>query len=208
MGKEALIIRRDLLFRENYFQGFLSSEKYDFISLILEYFEYHSRGDELENNSDLQQIIPYVWIVNLKEKKVFAYKRASGKENYKETRLMNKWSCGVGGHIDKEDLVEAEDVIIRAMMRELQEEVLMISYSEPKIIGYLNDDSDSVGKVHFGVVAIAETNEEVDKGDKEMAEGRFFSIDELEKLFSDSNVDVEKWTRISWPFVKDYLNRI
>jgi len=205
MGKEALVIRRDLLFREKYFQGFLSSEKYDFISLILEYFEYHPRGDELENNNLLQQIIPYVWIVNLKEKKIFAYRRASGKHNYQETRLMNKVSCGVGGHIDRED---NDNPIENAMMRELMEEVVMSNYPKPKIVGYLNDDSDSVGRVHFGIVAVVEVNGDVKKGDDEMVEGKFYSIDELERLFSDSNVEVESWTRISWPFVKGYLKSL
>ena len=208
MGKEALVVERNILFKDKYFQGFLSVDEYDFLSLILEYFEYHLRGDELENNNLLQQIIPYVWIVNPIERKVFAYRRASGKQNYREIRLMNKVSCGVGGHIDREDLVKVEDVIIRAMMRELQEEVVMSNYPKPKIVGYLNDDSDSVGRVHFGIVAVVEVNGDVKKGDDEMVEGKFYSIDELERLFSDSNVEVESWTRISWPFVKGYLKSL
>ena len=208
MGKEALVVERNILFKDKYFQGFLSVDEYDFLSLILEYFEYHLRGDELENNNLLQQIIPYVWIVNPIERKVFAYRRASGKQNYREIRLMNKVSCGVGGHIDREDLVKVEDVIIRAMMRELQEEVVMSNYPKPKIVGYLNDDSDGVGKVHFGVVALVEVHEDVKKGDDEMVEGKFYSIDGLERLFSDSNVEVESWTRISWPFVKGYLKSL
>ncbi len=203
MGKEALIIKRGILFEDKYFEGFLPCDNYDFIPLILNNYEYHARGDELENNEKLQQIIPYVWIVNSKDKKVFAYKRASGKQNYSEERLMNKISCGVGGHIDRED---SDNPIENAMIRELMEEVKMKSYPKPKIIGYLNDDSDSVGKVHFGVVAIAETLEDVSKGDNEMAEGRFYSVSELDEMFSDSRYEVESWTKLSWPFVKDYLN--
>ena len=81
MGKEALIVKRDILFKEKQFQGFSKKEEYDFIPIILGNFEYYLRGDDLENNINLQQIIPYVWIVNLNEKKVFAYKRASGRRN-------------------------------------------------------------------------------------------------------------------------------
>ena len=205
MGKEALVVDRDILFEDKYFQGFLPIDKHDYISIILENFSYSSRGDELENDHSLQQIIPYVWIINKTKGEVFAYQRASGKQNYKETRLMNKISCGVGGHIDKED---SDNPIEKAMMRELMEEVVMAEYPKPKIVGFLNDDSDSVGKVHFGVVAIAETNNEVNKGDNEMSSGRFYSVGELEKLFSDSNYEVETWTRLSWPFVKDYLMRL
>lgn len=205
MGKEALVVKRDVLFKEKEFHGFLPSDNFDFIPLILDNFEYHARGEELENNSGLQQIIPYVWIVNPLERKVFAYKRASGKQNYSETRLMNKISCGVGGHIDRED---SGNPIENAMMRELMEEVSMKEYPKPIILGYLNDDSDSVGKVHFGVVALAETIEDVAKGDDEMTEGRFYSISELEEMFNDPSNEVESWTRISWPFVKDYLQKL
>jgi len=166
------------------------------------------RGDELEHNPSLQQIIPYVWIINPETKQVFAYRRAAD-EKYTEKRLRNKWSCGIGGHIDREDV---QDPIIDAMMRELKEEVKIINpqtkmpeYPQPKIVGYLNDDANDVGKVHFGVVAIAETMHPVEKGDDEMAEGRMVSISELEKLFADPNNDIEEWTRLSWPFVKSYL---
>jgi len=205
MGKEALIVKRDVLFLDKYFEGFLAAEEHDYISKVLENYEYHIRGDELENNEKLQQVIPYVWIVNPLKKQVFVYKRASGKENYSEERLMNKISCGVGGHIDRED---SDNPIENAMMRELMEEVKMEKYPNPIIIGYLNDDSNSVGKVHFGIVAIAETNHEVNKGDDEMTEGKFYSIDELESIFSDPKYEVESWTKLSWPYVKDYLNKL
>lgn len=205
MGKEALVVRRDILFREKYFQGFLPLEEYDFLNLILNSFEYSSRGDELENNESLQQVIPYVWIINPKEKKIFAYKRASEKQNYRESRLMNKISCGIGGHIDGED---SDNPIQKAMMRELMEEVNMEQYPEPRIVGFLKDDSNSVGKVHFGIVAIAETIGKVLKGDHEMSECRFYNISELEKLFNDPQSEIESWTRLSWPFVKNYLQKI
>ncbi len=202
MGKEALIVKRDILFKEKYFHGFLTADDYEFIPIILDNYEYHFRGDGLENNSALQQIIPYVWIINPREKKVFVYKRASGKQNYNETRLMNKVSCGIGGHIDRED---SANPIENAMIRELMEEIKMENYPKPKIIGYLNDDSDSVGKVHFGIVAIAETFEDVKKGDKEMAEGKFYNVEEFEKILNDSKNEIESWTRLSWPFIRDYL---
>jgi len=205
MVEETLVVKRNILFKDKYFEGFLHVNEHDFIPTILKNFEYHLKGNELENKSALQQIIPYVWIVNPKEKKVFAYKRASEKQNYSETRLMNKWSCGIGGHIDRGD---SDDPVQNAMMRELMEEVSMVKYPKPKVVGYLNDDSDSVGKVHFGVVAIAETIEDVKKGDNEMVHGQFYSIKELEDILSNPENDVEKWTKFSWPFVKDYLNKI
>ena len=204
MVKEALVVRREALFNGKNFQGFISSKEKDFIQIILNNYFYHERGDKLENDDSLQQIIPYVWIINSKTKRVLAYKRSSGK-NYSEKRLMDKWSCGIGGHIERED---AENPIMNAMNRELKEEVEMENYPLPKIIGYLNDDADSVGKVHFGVVALAETSENVKKGDDEMSQCQFLSISDLDNLLSNTNVEIESWTRLSWPFVKDYLEKL
>ncbi len=205
MGKEALVVERKILFQDKEFQGFLPFEEYNFISLILNNYKYHQRSEDLENNEELQQVIPYVWIINPSEKKIFVYKRSSGKENYNETRLMRKISAGVGGHIDRED---SDNPIENAMIRELMEEVKIKEYPKPKIIGYLNDDSNSVGKVHFGIVAIAETNNEVSKGDNEMLEGKFQTIREFEDMLADSSYEIETWTRISWPFIKNYVERL
>jgi len=201
MGREILVVKRDILFREGDFQGFVGIDFRNFIEIILKNFIYKNR-DDVEYNPEWQQPIPYVLIVNPKTKKLFTYKRASDK-NYNDQRLRDKWSCGIGGHIDREDV---EDPIINAMMRELCEEVVMGFYPEPKIVGYINDDSDSVGKVHFGIVAIVETGDVVEKGDDEMAEGRFMSIQEIEKLLGNPENDIETWTRLSWSFVKNYLN--
>lgn len=202
MGKEALVVRRDVLFREKYFEGFLPAEEYDFLSLIAKNHTYYPRGDELEHNAMLQQIIPYVLIVHPETKRVFAYRR-TGSEKYQEKRLRNKWSCGVGGHIERCD--DAEPVQ-SAMMRELREEVVMKNYPQPRIVGYVNDDVGDVEKVHFGIVALAESEEEdIAMGDGEIAEGKFMSVAEIEELFVRNDVEVESWALLVLPYVKQYL---
>lgn len=204
MAREILVVRTENLFKNDSFQGFVSAEKADFMSRILSNFEYRERTEELEKNSSFKQPIPYIWLINPNTGKIFAYKR-SGNKAYKETRLYYKWSCGIGGHVDKDTDEFSENPIEEAMIREMCEEIRMIDYPTPRIIGYLNDDSNDVGKVHFGILAIAETDENVEKGNEELEIGRFYSIEELEKIFSDEENEVEEWTRISWPFVKDYL---
>ncbi len=200
MGKEALVVPSEVLFKEKKFEGFLPVEKYDYLSIIKSSFHYEPRGEALESNDKLQQIIPYVWIVNPQTKQVFVYKR-SANESYSEKRLQNKVGCGVGGHIDHED---KEDPIQNAMMRELKEEVSMTEYPQPKIVGYVNLNHD-VHAVHFGVVALAETTQTVTKGDDEMVHCQFCTIKELDKMFADPSVQVEEWTLQSWPFIKNYL---
>lgn len=214
MGKEALVIRREILFKDGEFEGFMPTKERDFISIILnkENHFYHLRGNELENNSALKQIIPYVWIVAPERKEIFLYKRIltnKPAKEYKEVRYLNSYSGGVGGHIDKETEEGVDNPIMKAMMRELMEEVYMNNYSEPKLIGFINDDSNSLGSVHFGIAAIAEINGEVKaKKSEGLSGGRFYSIKEVDKIFNDSNNEIETWTRISWPFIKDYLQKI
>ena len=205
IGDDIFIVKRDKLFREKgAFKGFVTKEQKDFISDILTHGEYLTRTHELERDSNIQQIIPYVWLVNPQTKKAFLYLRA-GTGN--EERLYQKFSGGVGGHVDKKSVKEGEDPVEAAMMRELEEETVMNVYPSPKVVGFIKDDNDEVGKVHFGVVAIGETTEEV-KPAEDMAEGKFYSSEEVDGFFNNPNNNVENWTRISWPFVKDYLTKL
>ena len=206
MGKEALVVPRNILFEKKHFTGFLPLDSSDFISVILRSFQYAPRGDVLEHDASLKQIIPYVFIVNPRTKKVFAYRRANNEE-YSEVRLRDRWSYGVGGHIERED---SKNPIEEAMMRELQEEVVMKQYPQPRIVGYVNwDEEGKVEHYHFGVVAIAETDEEeIAMGDGEIAEGKFMDVAEFEALLADPKNAFDKWTQLCWPFVRDYLNSV
>ena len=210
MAKHALVVKRDMLFQGDEFQGFLSLKERDLVSVILNNHFYHPRGDELENDSSLKQVIPYIWIVSPGRKEVFLYKRklnATDKANeYKEERYLNKYSGGVGGHIDQDTEGESENPITQAMMRELKEEVEMEGDHQPRFFGYINDDSDSIGKVHFGLVALVESDGKVKaKAEEGLEEGKFYSIEEADRLMNDSMVQKENWTNICWPFVRDYL---
>lgn len=203
MVKEALVVKSDVLFKDKHFEGFLKAEDYDYIKVILKNYFYHERGDKLEHDTSLQQVIPYVIIINPKSKKVFAYKRAPD-ERYTEVRLRNKLSIGVGGHIERKD---DKNPIESGMMRELQEEVKMKKVKIPKIIGYINDDKGDVESVHFGIAALVETTDKVEQGDDEMVESGFYTIDEFESLIKSPANELEGWSKIAWPVIKEYLSK-
>lgn len=198
-----MVIKRKLLFGNGDFEGFVSSDKSDYLSLILGGYEYQLRDEKLEKNSEFKQIIPYVVIVNPQTKQVFGYKRFKKMPGLHEMRLHNKFSIGVGGHVDKEEVVE--DILSDAAMRELNEEVRMNNYPTPNIVGFVNDEKDEVGTVHFGVLAIAETTESVQKRENdEVMDEKFYSIEEVDSIM-ESGAEMDGWTRICWPFVKNYL---
>src|SRR3989344_1431997 len=194
-----LVVRRDELFKEQYFEGFKQLAEHDFISFILDNHLYEERGEALENNPAYLQIIPYVWIVNPTRKEVFLYERGLGK-GYQETRHVHRISGGVGGHIDYEEGVT--NPILNSMMRELQEELLMDEYPQPEFIGYINVDKDMYNKVHFAIVGIAQTHHEIRPTDDGIASGKFYTIAQAEALFADPAYEVEAWNALSWPAIK------
>jgi predicted NUDIX family phosphoesterase len=115
--------------------------------------KYMDRG-EAETNPNFKQLIPYCVIMN--DALFFAYQRGS---KGGETRLHTKWSIGVGGHINPGDT--DGDSYQRALERELNEEVYLqpgdIDYT--RLVGMLYDDSNEVGRVHFGMVHLVVLNE-------------------------------------------------
>jgi len=199
--EDILVVKRRLLFPKKPFQGI---SKEDYSNLILKNYEYRKRDKKLENNTQFKQIITYVWLVNKKKKKVFLYKRSLSNGKYKEKRLLNKYSAGVGGHVDKNSEGKSVNPLWSAMIRELKEEVLMKVYPTPKIIGYINDEEGKMEKFHFGLLAVANTKGKI-KPLEGMSSGILYSIKEMEKLFKNKNNKVENWTKLSWPVVKNYL---
>ena len=202
--REILVVKRDILFKDEEFRGQISFEEKNFISIILNNYKYQERNDALENNQDILQIIPYVWILNRKEKKLFLYKRAPSKGDYKEKRHLNNYSGGVGGHVDKDTEENSKDPIHDAMMRELREEVIMQNYPNPDYFGYIYTDLTMFDKVHLGIVAVAETEEKPNPSDG-MSTGDFYSVDEVEKLLLDPRNKFDNWTRLGWSKIKEDL---
>ena len=96
-----------------------------------------------------------------------------------ETRLREKLSIGLGGHINPVDnqpelfpgapagtAIEsgrpanegesAGTLVDAAMARELAEEVALPAGWRARPVGVLNDDVEPVGRVHFGLVYVAD----------------------------------------------------
>lgn len=195
MDEQILVVKRSWLFanEELAFQGVLSGKQHiDLLNQHLdEGIETMRRGDA-EENILFKQPIPYVIIK--RDNYVFIYKRlqAGG-----EVRLHNKFSIGVGGHMNPygEDF---KDCIMENTERELNEELnIPICNTEWKTIGFINDDSNDVGKVHIGILITMEipSGTEISVKETNQLSGEWISIEELKKpeIFS----QLENWSKIA-----------
>ncbi len=205
MQKMIMVVKTDvLLWDDKYFQWFKYAEDYDYEKIVLSNYEYIKRWDA-EINPSFKQPIGYCTIINPITKKIFVYKRASDKTKYTENRLHGKYSWWIWWHIDDIDDWN-HNPIYASLLREIQEEVNISDYSQPKVIWYINDDSNDVWKVHFWILYVIETHLDVSMWDWEMVQCEFMSIEDMEKLFSNPDVEVESWSKIAFEPIKKMLN--
>ena len=114
-----------------------------------------------EHDYDTKQLIVYV-LINHGES-FLSYQRTP---KTTETRLKALYSIGIGGHVNLDDHIQPslfgakeaawKDFVLNAVRREVSEEVQIeaANAQEPRLICFVNDDSNDVGKVHFGVVFV------------------------------------------------------
>jgi predicted NUDIX family phosphoesterase len=111
--------------------------------------KYIPRG-RAEKDSSHKQIIPYVIMRSAGKYLTYVRGKRAG-----ETRLVEKRSIGIGGHINPADdmgLFDPYETYLNAVHREVEEEVHVQARYTERIIGLLNDDSNEVGSVHLGIV--------------------------------------------------------
>lgn len=199
--QEIMVISTKKLFGKDYFQKFLKQDGINFEEKILKNFGYMKRG-LAENNPNFKQPIAYVIVVNKKTKRVFAYQR-SVDASYTEKRLRGKWSWGVGGHIEKFD-GKSKNPILASLERELKEELNIDTEIKPKVLGYINDDSNDVGKVHFGILYLVEVEQStVQLRGTEAQQSGMFTVSELENICNSEGIIVEDWSKIALPILKE-----
>jgi len=173
--------------------------------------------DKLENDPRYKQLIPYIIIRKRLGASVppifFSYCRAPDQS---EARLHNKFSIGVGGHVNDQDAKSLADPFLAGAYRELHEEVTF-SYLAPvdedhagvpsesslRPVGLINDDSNEVGAVHLGVVFLCDADELVvqpnEADEASMHHPHWYAADELKHYVE----DYETWSQIC---INDFLN--
>ena len=184
--EQVLVVKREKI--EKFIagkNGLITENAPELLEIIRNEHEYMPRT-EAEERPDFKQIIPYV--ILRQSDKVFATRRLS---KGGETRLHGKISIGIGGHINPVD--EQGDMLMKGLWREIHEEVELHSHGELCSCGFINDDSNSVGRVHLGACFTLETEGEVAVKETEKLEGLWMTLPELK-----ANYDcMETWTQIA-----------
>ncbi|MDQ2966504.1 MAG: NUDIX domain-containing protein [Chloroflexota bacterium] len=144
----------------------------------------------MEGDPAFKQIIPYVVLRD--GARWFLMQRTRGGA---DQRLHDRWSIGVGGHLNPGDAD-----IAGGLAREWREELVADFDPDFSFVGLLNDDTTDVGRVHLGVVFVAQ------------ADGRPVTVRETDKLrggFAASD-DVravrdglETWSRIVFDLIDE-----
>ena len=151
-----------------------------------------------EQDYRYKQLVVYIVI---KSRDLFlTYQRTS---KTTEERLREKYSLGIGGHInvtDKNQLTffdgPEKSIFLQAFWREVNEEIIIRAkiLNEPNVFCFINDDSNDVGKVHFGIVVLLEISEPNvhRKRDGGVGKLKFYNLPEIE---SKKNA-FEEWSQL------------
>lgn len=178
----------------------------DFEQRVNGTFEYMIRG-RAEEDFDYKQPLPY-WIIIDEKNRVFVYQRWWAWSNNWESRLNNKISFWVWGHIDEWDFTE--NILRNTLKREIEEEINLKedAIKSIEIIWYINIDNWKVEEVHFWLAYLVRVNNSnIKLLDWELDNWEFISVEELDKMASSWNYDIELWSQILLEPLKNILNK-
>ena len=157
------------------------------MALVEREHEFLPRPD-MEADPAYRQIIPYVAVTRGDE--IFATRRLS---RGREARLHGKISLGVGGHIERADDDAREGILMRALEREVGEEISVERIVSLTPLGVINEEADEVGRVHLGFLFRMEVAGEVSVRETDKLEGEWLKLAALPRY----EAGMEGWSRIA-----------
>ncbi len=164
-------IPRDRLPGKGGWRGVLFGDIGPIIELIAAEGTYRPRS-ECETDPSWKQVIPYV-VVRFGDGIFLMRRTRAGSDE----RLHERYSIGVGGHVNPED-----GGLAGGLVREWSEEMAADWRPHFELIGLLNDDSDPVGAVHLGVVYLVQAGGPLAIRERDKLEGDFVSSLEVLRI--------------------------
>lgn len=188
--EQILVIPRKELLPEP-LHGFVYVSDLPYIMNVMDKIEVKRRGD-MEEDPTYKQLISYVIAVDENDN-ILIYTRLTGGG---ETRLHGQSSIGVGGHMNPINGKTSQELLEENTLRELKEE-LGLTPTKLELIGYVNDDTNSVGQVHFGLVYIADVKRsEINITETDTLEIDFVDMDHLPE-------NMETWSSLIAEVIKN-----
>jgi predicted NUDIX family phosphoesterase len=137
----------------------------------------------MEADPTFKQVIPYLVLRDGARYFLMRRTKAGG-----DARLHDRWSIGVGGHLNPGD-----GDLAGGLLREWAEEVVADFVPAFRLIGLLNDDTTDVGRVHLGAVYVADAaGRPVTIRETEKLSGAFATADDVATVAD----DLETWSRL------------
>jgi predicted NUDIX family phosphoesterase len=142
---------------------------------------------EVETDESVKQIIPYVCI-----RCGDSYVLLQRTSKQSEARLHNKFSLGIGGHINDAEQ-SAPDLVDAGLQRELSEEISLTAGYTLMPLGIIYDSTTPVGRVHLGVVYELEACDQAfTLNEPDLMSARWVNVEELQ-TYRDR---METWSQI------------
>jgi predicted NUDIX family phosphoesterase len=181
-----LCVAREELFPDGAWHGFVQ-EDLGHAQEVIRGRSFFMPREEVEEDPSYQQIIPYV--VFRHHDRYLLTRRLQAST---ETRLRQRCSLGVGGHINPGDL-EAGDPINDGLRREWEEEVVYHGAFQARLLGLLNDDSSPVSRVHLGIVFLVDGDTpEIAIRERDKLSGELLTLEEMRIYY----LEMESWSQL------------
>ena len=182
------VVPRESVMAADGWYGIREADLVAFVASIEQHGRFGPRP-AMEADPTFKQVIPYLVLRDGDRYFLMRRTRAGG-----DVRLHDRWSIGVGGHMNPGD-----ENLDGGLRREWSEEVVADFVPDFQFLGLLNDDTTPVGQVHLGAVFVAD------------AGGRAVAIRETEKLAGGFATpaevaavasDLETWSRLAFEFIE------
>jgi predicted NUDIX family phosphoesterase len=141
-----------------------------------------------EAEIDEEYLQPITYAIVVADDKVFCTKRLKGGDE----RLKGLCSIGTGGHVDEGETLES------TLYRELEEEIGVTNdmIKHCRLMGYIHDRNNAVGRVHIGLVYLVKIDEKqmpnIAVREKDKLSGMWINRDEMVEIYE--NGQFESWT--------------
>lgn len=182
IDEQVLVIARALVPDGADWHGLRTAGMEAFLADVQRHARYAPRP-EVEQDPAWKQLIPYLVLRDGDRYFLMRRTRAGA-----DARLHDRWSIGVGGHLNPGD-----EGLTGGLRREWREELDADFEPDFEPVALLNDDTTDVGAVHLGIVVLADAaGRPVRVRETDKLAGSFASAAEVAAVRD----DLETWSRL------------